>query len=55
MPYGMTGEVGYPGYPHGKGYFMGRFCVDRHRKATNIGFVDRRVERVRLAYLTRRA
>lgn len=47
-PDDVTGEVGYPGYPHGKGYFMGRFCVDRHKKATNIGFVDSRVERVSL-------
>jgi len=27
---------------------MGRFCIDRHNKAINIGFTDTRVERVRL-------
>jgi prepilin-type N-terminal cleavage/methylation domain-containing protein len=50
VPADVTGESGYPGrgYPHGKGYFMGRFCLDRHKKGTNIGFVDTRVERVRL-------
>jgi prepilin-type N-terminal cleavage/methylation domain-containing protein len=51
VPDDITGEQGYPGYPHGEGYFMGRFCVDRHKKATNIGFVDSRVERVRLEEL----
>jgi len=30
---------------------MGRFCVDRHKKATNIGFVDSRVDKVRLEEL----
>jgi prepilin-type processing-associated H-X9-DG protein len=30
---------------------MGRFCVDRHKKAINIGFVDSRVERVPLEEL----
>jgi prepilin-type N-terminal cleavage/methylation domain-containing protein/prepilin-type processing-associated H-X9-DG protein len=48
VPDDVTGEVGYPGYPHGEGYFMGRFCVDRHKNAVNIGFVDSRVERVYL-------
>ena len=48
VPIDLSGESGYPGYPHGKGYFMGRFCVDRHKKATNIGFVDSHVERVSL-------
>jgi prepilin-type N-terminal cleavage/methylation domain-containing protein len=51
VPDDLTGEVGYPGYPHGEGYFMGRFCVDRHKKATNIGFVDSSVERVYLEEL----
>ena len=36
---------------HGNGYFMGRFCIDRHNKAINIGFVDTRVERVQLEEL----
>ena len=51
VPDDLSGELGYPGYPHAEGYFMGRFCVDRHKKATNIGFVDSRVERVRLEEL----
>jgi len=48
VPDDITGQTGYPGYPHGEGFFMGRFCVDRHKQAINIGFVDSRVERVRL-------
>jgi len=48
VPDDITGQTGYPGYPHGEGFFMGRFCVDRHKKAINIGFVDSRVERVPL-------
>ncbi|MBW7992625.1 MAG: type II secretion system protein [Planctomycetes bacterium] len=51
VPDDLTGETGYPGYPHGEGFFMGRFCVDRHKKATNIGFVDSHVERVYLQEL----
>ena len=51
VPEDLSGEVGYPGYPHGKGYFMGRFCVDRHKKAINIGFVDSHIERVQLVEL----
>ena len=47
----LSGEIGYPGYPHGEGYFMGRFCVDRHKTAINVGFVDSRVERVYLEEL----
>ncbi len=50
-PEDLSGEKGYPGYPHGKGYFMGRFCVDRHKKAINVGFVDSRVGRVDLKEL----
>ena len=30
---------------------VGRFCVDRHKKAINVGFVDSRVERVPLEEL----
>ena len=48
MPADVTGESGYPGYPHSKGNFMGRFCVDRHRQSINLGFVDSRVDRVPL-------
>lgn len=51
VPGDITGQTGYPGYPHGEGFFMGRFCVDRHKKAINIGFVDSRVERVPLEEL----
>ncbi len=51
MPGDLTGDGGYgaigsPSYPHGQGYFMGRFCLDRHKKAINIGFVDSHVDRV---------
>jgi len=48
MPNDLTGDIGYPGYPHQDGKFMGRFCVDRHKRAINIGFVDTHVERVPL-------
>jgi len=51
VPEDVSGEIGYPGYPHAEGYFMGRFCIDRHKKAINIGFVDSSVERVYLAEL----
>jgi len=51
VPDDITGETGYPGYPHNEGFFMGRFCVDRHNKAINIGFVDSRAERVSLEEL----
>jgi prepilin-type N-terminal cleavage/methylation domain-containing protein len=48
VPADLTGETGYPNYPHGEGYFMGRFCIDRHRMAVNLGFVDTHAERVPL-------
>jgi len=56
VPGDLTGEGGYgaigsPSYPHGPGYFMGRFCLDRHKQAINIGFVDSRVDRVPLQEL----
>jgi len=51
VPDDLSGDVGYPGYHHGQGYFMGRFCVDRHKKAINIGFVDSHTERVQLEEL----
>ena len=38
---------------HANGYFMGRFCIDRHRKAVNVGFVDGSVRRVELVDLWR--
>jgi len=56
VPDDFTGEGGYgplgaASYPHGEGYFMGRFCLDRHKQAINIGFVDSRVDRVPLKEL----
>ena len=33
---------------HQNGYFMGRFCIDRHRRAINVAFVDGHVARVEL-------
>jgi prepilin-type N-terminal cleavage/methylation domain-containing protein len=51
VPPDLTGEQGYPNYPHGQGYFMGRFCVDRHRTAINLGYVDTHVARVPLEEL----
>ena len=33
---------------HQDGYFMGRFCIDRHRHAINMAFVDGHVTRVEL-------
>jgi len=53
VPDDLTGEQGYAGrgYPHEIGYFMGRFCVDRHKQAINVGFVDSRVSRVPLKEL----
>jgi len=51
VPDDLTGETGYPSYPHARGRFMGRFCVDRHKKAINVGFVDTHVDRVPLKEL----
>jgi prepilin-type N-terminal cleavage/methylation domain-containing protein len=51
VPDDLTGETGYPGYPHGEGYFMGRFCIDRHKMAINLGFVDTHAARVPLKEL----
>ena len=48
MPEDLTGEIGYPVYPHQGGRFMGRFCIDRHKNAINVGFVDTHAERVPL-------
>jgi prepilin-type N-terminal cleavage/methylation domain-containing protein len=39
------------GMQHAQGRFMARFCIDRHNKAVNIGFVGTRVERVPLEEL----
>jgi prepilin-type N-terminal cleavage/methylation domain-containing protein len=36
---------------HAHGYFMGRFCIDRHKKAINLGYVDSHVEKVDLEKL----
>ena len=49
VPDDLSGETG--SYPHGEGYFMWGFCVDGHKKATNIGFVDSHVERIYLEEL----
>jgi prepilin-type N-terminal cleavage/methylation domain-containing protein/prepilin-type processing-associated H-X9-DG protein len=38
-------------YPHQLGEFMGRYCIDRHRKAINITFVDGSARRVTLSEL----
>jgi len=51
VPGDLTGTTGYPGYPHGEGYFMGRFCVDRHKMAINLGYVDTHAARVPLQEL----
>jgi prepilin-type processing-associated H-X9-DG protein len=56
VPDDLTGDGGYgaigsPSYPHGAGYFMGRFCIDRHKQAINVGFVDSHVARVPLEEL----
>jgi prepilin-type N-terminal cleavage/methylation domain-containing protein len=51
MPEDITGETGYPGYPHQDGYFMGRFCIARHGEAINIGFAEGHVARVHLKEL----
>ncbi len=50
MPADLTGEIGYPGYAHPPGQHMqmGRFCIDRHKIAINVGFADTHVERVGL-------
>ncbi|MBI9016188.1 MAG: prepilin-type N-terminal cleavage/methylation domain-containing protein [Phycisphaerae bacterium] len=37
-----------PSFPHGRLYFMGRFCIDRHGSNVNVGFVDGHVEKVAL-------
>ncbi len=55
-PGDLTGEGGYgsigsASYPHAQGYFMGRFCIDRHKDAINLGFVDTHVDRVPLKEL----
>jgi len=51
VPEDLSGETASWCYLHVKGRFMARFCIDRHNKAINIGFVDSRVERVPLEKL----
>ena len=51
MPEDLTGDIGYPGYPHQGGRFMGRFCIDRHKNAINLAFVDTHVKKVALPAL----
>lgn len=48
LPADLSGETGYPGYPHEPGRFMGRFCIERHQKGINIAFVDTHVALVRV-------
>ena len=48
---GAVGKVPAGDCPHGQGYFMGRFCIDRHNGAINLGFVDTHVDRVPLKEL----
>jgi len=48
---GGYGSIGVPSYPHAQGYFMGRFRIDRHNGAINLGFVDTHVDRVPLKEL----
>ncbi len=51
VPPDLTGEIGYPGYPHQIGYFMGRFCIDRHNMAVNVSFTDGHAAKVMLEEL----
>jgi prepilin-type N-terminal cleavage/methylation domain-containing protein len=39
--------TGYPDFPHGKGYFMGRFAINRHAGGINLGYTDSHAEKVR--------
>jgi prepilin-type N-terminal cleavage/methylation domain-containing protein/prepilin-type processing-associated H-X9-DG protein len=49
VPPDLTGETGYGScYPHGEGYFMGRFCIDRHNMAVNVSFTDGHAGKVTL-------
>lgn len=52
MPKDQTG-IGYGngGYPHRRGYFMGRFVVDRHLGKSNVGFIDGHTDSFRLRKL----
>ncbi len=55
MPRDQTGK-GYGsqgGYPHQRGYFMGRFVVDRHLGKSNVAFIDTHVEAVNIPNLWR--
>lgn len=36
------------GIAHARGYFMQRFCIDRHGKGINVGYVDGHVEKTYL-------
>jgi prepilin-type N-terminal cleavage/methylation domain-containing protein/prepilin-type processing-associated H-X9-DG protein len=42
---------GYPGFPHAMGYFMGRFCVNRHYHKINMSFADGHCEAIQLEKL----
>jgi prepilin-type N-terminal cleavage/methylation domain-containing protein/prepilin-type processing-associated H-X9-DG protein len=42
---------GYPTFPHAMGFFMGRFCVNRHNHKINISFADGHSEPIQLEEL----
>jgi prepilin-type processing-associated H-X9-DG protein len=49
MPDDLSGDSGY--YPHAAGYFMWRFCIQRHGDGINIAFADSHVAQYRLPEL----
>lgn len=44
-------DVTFGWQQHAQGYFMGRFCGDRHQMAVNVGFLDGRADRIPLREL----
>ena len=50
IPSDIEGK-GYPAFPHSMGYFMGRFCVNRHDHRINMSFADGHCEPIRLEQL----
>ncbi len=45
VPPGFEGKgYGSGGFPHSKGYFMGRFAIERHGKGLQVSFVDGHAE-----------
>lgn len=52
MPKDQTGKgYGNGGYPHRRGYFMGRFVVDRHLGHSNVVFADGHADTFKLRKL----